>query len=211
MPYTVLRVTNAGVVLWDYHMRRLEADQDSGTREKLLAFGREAAPGVWAVWTDYPRGLRVQPRPGSRLRDGVPVRFLPSPVADQVGQRPKPNSPCPYDRVRVKGVATLLTSPDGREIYEACCAAVVGWDGERIVCVPRDRPRVWSTAEAAIRDHLPVREAALPTSSEVMLLVNAVKGTCTLAQPYSRAFPIEVRRTIEDLFARLAKRPILDS
>ncbi len=206
MPYTLCRVTGGGVVLWDYHARRLEVEADPVAREAFLRFGRDAAPGVWAIWTE-PGGMRAEPRPGSRLRDGMPARMLPSPVLDRAGSLPKSCSPSGYDRVRLDGVATLLTSADGRETLEACCAAVVGWDGGRIVCPPRRRPRVWSTAEAAIRDHLLTREAEIPTSCDALLLVNAVAGTCALAEPHSRSFPPEIRQRIEALFARLTKRP----
>lgn len=206
MPYTVLRVTEAGVVLWDYHLRRLEVKPGRAAYVQLHHFAQHATPGVWAAWSDA-RDVRVERRPGSRLRDGMPVRFVTSPVADRIGWISKPGSPSCYDRVRLDGWATLLTSPDGREIYEACSAAVVGFDGDRIVCVPHGCPRVWSTAENAIREHLRTRDAAILTTFEAILLVNAVKGTCTLAHPFSRAFPVEVRNEIEDLFARLTRRP----
>lgn len=206
MPYTLLRVTVRGVVLLDYHVRRLELEVDSPAREAFVTFARDAAPGVWAVWSERD-GIRTEPRAGSRLRDGMPARMVRSPVLDRVGPLAKPGIPGPYDAVRVEGVATLLTSADRKEILEACSAVVVGWDGHSIICPPRDRPRVWSTAEAAIRDHLEAREAPLASSSDALLLVNAVKGTCAPAGPHSRAFPEEARRRIEDLFERLARRP----
>jgi hypothetical protein len=206
MPYTLLRVTDAGVVLCDYHLRRLELSGQGAAHEAFLRFARETPPGVWALWSDA-AGLRTEPRPGSRLRDGIAVRCMASPVLEGLAALPKPAPPGPYDTVRSPGVATLLTSADGREVLEACCAAVVGWDGERIVCAPSCRPRVWSTAEAAIRDHLPVREAPLSASSEALLLVNAVKGTCALANPFGRAFPLHVRQRIDELLVRLTKRP----
>src|SRR5271157_3432545 len=106
MPYTLLRMTDAGMVLWDYHARRLEVDQQSAAHEPWLVFSRETAPGVWAVWTDRRRGMQAQLRPGSRLYDGMPARTLPSPVVDRVGQFPKPSSPGPYDQVRLAGTAT---------------------------------------------------------------------------------------------------------
>lgn len=205
MPYTLLRVTEVGVVLRDYHARRFEREGGAAARDALLRRARAASPGVWAVSGDA-RSLRAELRAGSRLRDGMPARTTPSPALDRAGRFGKPCSPSAYDSVRREGVATLLTSADGSEILEACCAAVVGWDGERIVCPPRDRPRVWSTAEAAIRDHLPVREAAIAASCDALLLVNAVKGTCALAEPRSRSFPPEIRQAIEALFARLTRR-----
>jgi len=207
MSYTLLSISEAGVALWSYHTRRLALEADSAARERWLALGREGAPGVWAVWTDDAQGLRTEPRPGSRLHHGMPSRTRPSPIAGLAGPIPKPAPPGIYDRVRRAGTATLLLSEDGTEILEACCAAVVSWDGDQIVCVPRNRPRVWSTAEAAIRDHLPTREAIIPAGSDALLLVNAVKGTCALADPRSRGFPPRVRLEIEELFARLSFRP----
>jgi hypothetical protein len=206
MAYTLARVTDAGVVLQHYHAERLGVSDDGARRERWLAFGRQATPGVWAVWTDVERGLCWEPRPGSRLRDGISTRALPSPFIGRVGPFPKQGSPTPYDSLRREGTVTLICSADGAEIFEACSAAVVGWDGRCILCVPRDRPRVWSTAEAAIRDHLPVREAVIETSSDAVLLVNAVKGTCALADPHSRAFPRRARREIDELFAVLTGR-----
>ncbi len=206
MPYTLLRVTEGGVVLCDYHVRRLELEGNSVARDAFLRFARDAAPGVWAVWSDA-RSIRAELRAGSRLRDGMPARFASSPVLDRAGQLAKTCAPNAYDAVRLDGVATLLTSAGGLEVVEACCAAVIGWNGDHIVCPPRDRPRVWSAAEAAVRDHLPTREAAIPATCDALLLVNAVKGTCILADPQSRSFPLEVRQRIEELFARLTKRP----
>ncbi len=206
MPYTLLRVTERGVVLFDYHVRRLGLEAESPSRGAFFRFARDAAPGVWAVWSEE-GGIRAEPRAGSRLHDGMPARFVRSPVLDLAGPLPKPASPGPYDAVRLDGVATLLTSADGQEILESCAAAVVAWDGLDIACVPLDRPRVWSTAEAAIRDHLHAHETPIPASSDALLLVNAVKGTCVLAEPRSRAFPVEARRRVEALFEDLTRRP----
>ncbi len=206
MPYTLLRVTERGVVLLDYHVRRLELGNESAARAAFLRFARGAAPGVWSVWSG-PGGLRTEPRAGSRLRDGMPARLVRSPVLDRADPLAKSSPPSPYDAVRVEEVATLLTSADGQEILESCSAAVVAWVGGFFVCVPRDRPRVWSTAEAAIRDHLEPREAAIPASSDALLLVNAVKGTCVLGGPHSRAFPAIARQQIEELLESLTWRP----
>lgn len=205
MPYTLLRVTERGVVLLDYHVRRLDLASDPAAHEAFLHFARDAAPGVWAVWSG-PGGIRTEPRAGSRLRDGMSARLVRSPVLDRAAPLTKPAPPGPYDAVRLEDVATLLTSADGQEILESCSAAVVAWDGEALVCPPRDRPRVWSTAEAAIRDHLDPRETPIPESSDALLLVNAVKGTCLLAEPHSRAFPAVARRRIEALFEDLTRR-----
>ncbi|MBI5547549.1 MAG: hypothetical protein HY901_27010 [Deltaproteobacteria bacterium] len=212
MRYTLLKVTVKGVVLWDYHLRRLAPELGPGSQAQgpLIEFAKNAGPGVWALWADHGKGLRVERRPGSRLRDGMPFRMLPSPLSGDAGPFPKPSAPSIYDSVRVEGIATLLTSPGlvgEPEVYEACCAAVVAWDGSHIVCAPKDRARVWSTAEAAIREHLTAREALLPADSDALLLVNAVKGTCALAAPRSDGFPTMVRAEIEAVLEQLARRP----
>lgn len=205
--YTLLRVTERGVVLLDHHLRRLGAVSSGRDRDALLTFLASAGPGVWAVWLGDGE-VRAEARPGSRLADGMPVRALPSPLAPASGPVAKLSSPGPYDAVRADGVATLLTSPDGSEIWEACSAAVLGWDGEHLVVPPPDRPRVWSTAEAAVREHLPVVEAPLPLASAMpLLLVNAVKGTCTPDLPGRDPFPSRVRQAIEELIASSTGRP----
>jgi hypothetical protein len=201
--YTLLLLTGDGIVLRDYHARRLGLDPQSAP---FARFAADAEPGVFAVWSDHDGAIRAERRGGSRLRDGMEVRFLPSPL-DRAGLIAKLGSPCIYDGVRTPGVATLLTSTDGSEIYEACRAAVIGWDGERIVVAPLDRPRVWSTAAAAIADHLPVRDAPLRAGSDSLLMVNAVKGTCALDAPHGSRFPAGTRREIEALFAALTMPP----
>ena len=204
MRYTLLRVTSAGIVLREYHVRRLELGASGAAAEAFARFGDAAEPGVWAVWVEGPERIRTERRAGSRLRDGIATRLACSPIANKQGTIPKPPPPCVYDPVRSDGVATLLTSADGAEIYEACSAAVLGWDGERVVCVPGDRPRVWSTAEAAVREHLPVTEAPIPVRATMpILLVNAVKGTCGMDAPGRDAFPVDVRSGLDHLFESL--------
>jgi hypothetical protein len=208
MAYTLLRATEAGVVLADYHLRRLSLSKDSAARNAFIQFTRRAQPGVWAVWTDPVTGIQVEERPGTRLRDGIPVRLATSPVLGGTATIAKSAPPSAYERVRVKGRATLLTSADGQEIFEACSAAAMAWDGQQLVCVPSDRPRVWSTSETAIRDHFPVHEAPISPSCASIVLVNAVKGTCLLAEPYSQRFPLHIRERLEQLFIQLTRRLI---
>ncbi len=204
MSYTLLRIVPAGVVLWDCHLRRLAPDERA--EGALRRFGREAEAGVWAVTLTPGHDLVAARRAGSRLGDGMSVRTRVSPFAGGAGRFPKPRPPCAYDAVRAPGIATLLTSSDGAEIYEACSAAVLGWDGTGLVCAPADRPRVRSVAEEAIRDHLRVREEPLLPGRLPLLLVNAVVGTCSPATP-GGAFPGAARQEIEGLFARLTVRP----
>ncbi|MBK6849350.1 MAG: hypothetical protein IPG96_18070 [Proteobacteria bacterium] len=203
MRYTRLRLTPRGIVLAAEHRRRLGADEGAA-RAALMAFARRARPGCWVVWlSEDPLALRAEPRPGSRVRDGMAVRFAPSPVADRPGPLAKPWPPCAYDALRARDAITLLTSSDGHEIWEACSGAVVGWDGQSIVCVPADRPRVISTSEAALRARVAVREAPLLTADRMpLLLLNAIKGSCALALADRPPFPWSVRRRIDAALRR---------
>ncbi len=187
MHYTLLRVAADGrVLLRERHERRVSLQ------------GFVPVPGIHAVRRDEAGVLHSELRPASRLFDGMPSRLRPSPLGPTDASIPKPRPPCVFDAVRVPGVATLLTSPDGREVYEACSAAVVGWDGG-FVLVPMDRPRVWSTSEAAIRAGLPFRERPLLVNEGLpLVLVNAVKGPCTLGRE-SAGFPSEAVREIARL------------
>jgi hypothetical protein len=203
MRYTTLRVTEAGVVLYDGHVERLRPE---GT-EALAAFARfarAARPGVYAITADGPR-LRIEPRGTSTLAADMPVRFAVSPFAAQHGEFPKPGPPSPYDAVRSPGVATLLTSSDGGEIYESCVAAVVGWDGRAFVCAPEDRPRVASVAEAALRAGAPCRRAPLGAADPLpIVLLNAVAGPCTVAtgRPPLPPLAVEFLRQVVEGSAR---------
>lgn len=179
MSYTILRVAEGGVVFHEGHRRRIGPGLDT--------WALHAEPGIYRITAD----LQAVRLPSSRLRDGMPVRFVPSPLTG--GPISKPQPPCVYDAVREPGVATLLTSPDGAEIWEACSAAVVAWDGTDLVLPPRDRPRVLSVSEAAIRAHLAHVEAPI-TRDMALLLTNAV-GTFAHGP-----FPAAVRARIEALY-----------
>lgn len=205
MGYTLLKATGAGIVLHDYHARRFEATAEEACSWRRVAAG--IAPGVWSVWSSGAGDLRLEPHGGTRLREGMPVQFAPSPVAALRDVFAKPRPPCVYDAVRRPALACLLTSTDGTEIFEACSAAVVSWDGAHLICVPDDRPRVWSTAEAAIREHLAPRQALIRTDDPwPILLVNAVKGCCAVAAEGRPAFPAAIRQDIEALFEALTGR-----
>jgi hypothetical protein len=202
MGYTLLKATAAGIVLRDYHERRMT--RSPACRAAWRRAVAALTPGVWAVWTDGEGRWHTEPRDGSRLYDGIATRQLPSPLVPPAGVTSKPRPPCAYDAVRRIGTATLLTDPGGLEIYEACVAAVVGWNGHRIVAVPAGRPRVWSTAEWAVREHLAVREAPIEAGGDLpLLLLNAVKGCCEISAPGRPPFPAAVRREIEQLFDSL--------
>ncbi|HEY3356335.1 MAG TPA: hypothetical protein VGQ83_23990 [Polyangia bacterium] len=206
MRYTTLRVTAAGVVFYDGHVARL-APEGEAALAAFAAFARQAAPGVHAVTVDG-AALRAEPRPASRLVDGMPVRACVSPFAARRGRFPKPASPSPYDGVRTPGVLTLLTAADGGEIYEGCVAAVVGWDGARYVCAPADRPAVASVAEAALRATCSFVEEPLRADGVLPLLaLNAVKGPCRLATPGRGRFPDAAVARLEALLEEQTRRP----
>jgi hypothetical protein len=200
--YTTVLRTAGGIVLARQHAHRL-ARVPSG--EHAL---REVppTPGVYSILAG-PDGVEVRRRDGgSWLQDGMPSRLATSPVAGAGGPIPKPPPPGPYATVRVRGVATLLTSPDGAELWEACAAAVIGWDGRRFVLVPRDRPRVDPVAEAALREHLPFVERPLHVDEPLPLaLLNAVRGICAIAVPGRPDFPEEPRRQVNALLETLTE------
>lgn len=207
MSYTLLRLTKDGVVLGGYHLQRLGLVAGTRAHAAFVKLAHDSAPGVWAVAVEGGEVV-AEPRGESRLSEGIATRFAVSPVANLSGAQPKPVPGGAYDAVRSTGVATLLTSANGKQVFEACVAAVVGWDGDRLVCVPDSRPRVWSCADQAIRDHLDPREAPLRVDSrEPLLLVNAVKGTCAPGLPGRAPFPAAARASIDELLKSLTAWP----
>lgn len=196
--YTVLGVTPAGVPLLERHVRRLGLR----SREAVLKFAREAAPGVYRLtWTGVE--LLTEARGPSRLVEGMPVRFVPSPYAALRGRFAKPAPPNRYDAVRVPGVATLLTSEDGREVYESCSAAVVAWNGSSLVLTPLESPGVKSLAEEALADALPHTRAVIAREGDwPLLLINAVGGTCAIDVPGRAAFPLDQREAVAAVLRR---------
>ena len=206
MTYTLLRVVEEGVVLYDEHRRRL-APGGGPIAVQFDAFARAAAPGIYALRAGADQ-LAVLPREQSQLFDGMPVRWVVSPFADRHGRFPKLPSPNEYDACRLPGVSTLLTSADRTEIFESCAAAVVGWDGARVVFVPEDRPRVDSTSLRALCGRLAFATAPLLCRSDVPLaLVNAVAGICLPDIPGRAPFPGAARDLIRAVLTATARRP----
>jgi len=189
---TTLTMTT-GIPLFEGHVRRLGED----SRGQLSAFAERASPGVYRVTWDGTQLTATQRAP-SRLFDGMPTRRAVSPYAGTKGKFPKPSSPCPYDAVRIDQVATLLTDARDEELYEACRASIIAWDGRSLVVPPEDAPGVASVAEAEVLAQFPVRRARVLVADQwPLLLINAVVGTCTLA---GSNFPERLRA---DLDARL--------
>jgi hypothetical protein len=202
MSYTVLRVTEAGVVLFDAHRRRLGAACEAA----FDAFAAAAEPGIYGLRGVDGR-LEVTRRERSRLYDGIPVRFLPSPIADRTGPQVKTPSPSPWDAVRQDGVATLLTSPDGAEIYESCAAGVLAWDGTTLVAPPLETPRIASVTEAFLLARHPHRRAPIRRDAGwALVLINAVAGVCVPSLP-APPFPADVLSALHESLSRSAHRP----
>jgi hypothetical protein len=195
--YTVLRVEN-GVPLFEQHVRRLGPDASDALRH-LASF---ALDGIYRVAWDG-KQLSTWTVERSRLVDGIEIRFAVSPFVNQRGRFPKPAPPCGYDTVRVEGVSTLLTDAAGLEVFEACSAAVVAWDGEKLVLPPEDRPGVWSTAEAELAARFEHRRAPLLISEPwPWLLLNAVVGTCSVSG--RGTFPEDVRVRLQQRLMAVA-------
>lgn len=193
--YTVLRVADACVPLFEEHVQRL----GETSRAPLRHFASQAPGGVYRVTWDAMQ-LETTPRSDSRLKDGSPARFVVSPFADRRGRFAKPAPPSPYDSVRVEGLSSLLTDPLGEEIYEACLAGIVAWDGATLVLPPEEVPAVASTAEARIAAVLAPRRARILVAGDwPILLINAVVGTCEVKIPGRGSFPATVRARLEVL------------
>jgi hypothetical protein len=202
MSYTALKVSEQGVVLYEAHRRRLGAAWEAA----FDAFARTAEVGIYALRGVDGR-LEVTRRDRSRLWDGIGVRFLASPVASLRGPQVKAPSPSPWDAVRVPGVATLLTSADGEEVFESCAAAVLAWDGRELVATPETSPRIASLTEPYLLERRPHRRAPLRRNAGwPLVLVNAVVGAClpTLEGP---VFPAEVLGDLRALLTASARRP----
>jgi hypothetical protein len=198
-------VTEAGVMLYDFHVERLAPEGAAGLAA-FARFAREATPGIYGVAVAGGE-LRAEWRSGSQLAEGMPVRLMVSPFVAQRGAFPKPGPPSAYDDVRLPGVATLLTSSDGSEIHESCVAAVLGWDGAHFVGVPEDLPRVASVAEAAVRAVLPWGRAPLRTDDRLpLVLLNAVAGPCTVSTG-RLPVPADVMATLTRVLQRFTLRP----
>jgi hypothetical protein len=175
--YTVLRVSEAGVLLRAHHRRRFAAAGEQAA-EAFDAFCARVDPGIWALHFEA-GALRAERREQSRLWPGISVRYALSPMAHRQGAFPKPRRG--YEAVRAGGVATLLTDPSGEELYEACSAAVIAWTAEGWIVPPADRPRVASVAVAALEQAGLLSPARiLKAARPPLLLLNAVVGACTL-------------------------------
>lgn len=193
-PYTALRVTAAHEVpLFEGHVGRL----GEACRAALHDFASTTEPGVYRATWDGGR-LTTSLRPPSRLVEGMPTRFVVSPFVGLGGRFPKPAPPNLYEGVRVPGLSSLLTDSSGQELYEACVAGIVAWDGAGLVLPPEDVPAVASLAEAELAARLPHRRARIFVAGDwPLLLINAVAGTCAVSVAGRAAFPAEARLKLD--------------
>ena len=171
MSFTTLRVSARGVIFFEDHATRLGRPY----RRAFERFASHAQQGVYALHGHGSAELEVEQRTGSRLElPGLEVKRAVSPVLEHRAPFAKPPSPSEYDAVRSPAAVTLLTDAAGSEIYEACIAAVIAWDGDSLVLVPSDRPRVLSVAEAFVARNFSHRRAPIRVDGDWgLLLVNA--------------------------------------
>lgn len=205
MSYTVLRVVDAGIPLYDEHERRFLRSGPAAA-SAFQAFATRATTGIYRLtWTHG--HLDVERRETVSLFDGIPVRYVPSPLraaAGLVGKTPAPNE---YAPLRIPGIATLLTSPDGEEIYESCTASVVEWD-DGFIAPPNDRPRLLSTTLSALMNALPMRTAAIQRGSALPLaLINAVTGLVAPEVRGRSPLPAQARVEFDRVWTASTRRP----
>lgn len=201
MSFTTLRVTSDGVVGYRHHLRRIER-AGSHAAEAFARFAREADPGIYAIIAEVD-GLDLRRRERSLLRDELPIEYVVSPFAGRVGAHPKLGQGSPYDALRRSDAAVVLTDAPGEELYESSLSAVVGWDGERFVLPPLDRPRVESVAEAILDESgLAIRRPLMRVERSIAL-VNAVG----VWLPRGSSFPRGVAEEVEAMWRSAASRP----
>lgn len=186
MSFTTLRVCARGVIFFEEHAHRLGPAYRSAFRR----FAHNAAEGIYALRGVGGDELAVERRDGSRLlQPALEVKTAISPMLNHNAPFAKPPSPSPYDAVRSKTTVTLLTDAKGDEIYEACIAAVMAWDGDSLVLVPEDRPRVLSVAEAFVARNFSHRRAAIHAAGDWgLLLINAAGELAPASVPNRRVF-----------------------
>jgi hypothetical protein len=205
MSYTVLRVVDRGVTLYEAHEARFVPAGPAAVAA-YCAFAAEARPGVYSLrWADD--HLEAVLRDKISLFDGIPVRYVPSPLSASDGLVPKAPPPNEYAGVRTAGVATLLTSPDGVEIFESCTASVVAWD-DGFVAPPPDRPRLLSTTTTTLLQQASVHAAPLLKRSRLPLaLINAVSGLVVPSLPDRDPWPAEARTLFDRVWTESTRRP----
>ncbi len=204
MSFTTLKVNENGVLLYSQHTARLLNAGGPAIKAYKL-FSIDAKPGVYNLFWDG-INLLVKERAESSLFDGMPVRFRISPIANFKNRIDKPMPPSIYSNLIEPTISTLLTSSDGKEIYESCRASVIAWNGKNIIRVPDDRPAVNSTMEALLREMGVIEKPILCDSDYPIALVNAVKCTCTISVEGRKEFPAEQLEKIRKIYLATASR-----
>ncbi len=202
--FTTLRVSARGVVLFEDHATRLGRLY----RHAFERFAAHASHGVYALRGLETGELEVEYRSGSKLmQPGLTVKTAVSPVRHHPAPFAKPPSPSEYDAVRSPGAVTLLTDAEGSEIYEACVAAVMAWDGASLVLVPSDRPRVLSVAESFVARNFSHRRAPIRTDGDWgLLLINAAESLAPESAPARCRFdPLTLERVRASIDATAAR------
>ena len=205
MSFTTLRVIDKGVLLYKQHEERFRNDGEQAL-QAYRKFAASAAPGIYNLWY-HNQALIIKKREKSRLFDNMPVRYCVSPIANLNRRIEKPAMPEVYGSVIKPGVATLLTSADGTEIFESCSAAVITWSGKNIIMAANNKPAVKSTMEELIKGHgYIIYEPILVNSDYPILLLNAIKCTCTVSIPGRYPFPQGQIEKIQHLYFSSVRR-----
>ncbi len=205
MSFTTLKINDNGVLLYSQHEQRFRIAGNDALKA-YRQFAAEAAQGVYnLVWDG--KNVLVKVRDESTLFDGMPVRYMISPIAHLKNRIDKPMPPSIYSSFVELAISTLLTSSDGKEIYESCRASVIAWNGKNIIRVPDNRPAVKSTMEMFLKE-MPnvIEEPILKDSDYPIALVNAVKCTCTISVEGRKEFPAKQLEKIKEAYLASAKR-----
>lgn len=205
MSFTTLKINDNGVLLYSLHEERFRKAGNEAV-QAYRKFATNAVPGVYNLYWDG-KHLLVKTREGSSLFDGMPVRYRVSPIANMKNRIDKPMPPSIYTGLVELNISTLLTSADGKEIFESCRASVVAWNGKNIIRVPDDRPAVMSTMEQLLSKVTNVMEEPIVADSDYPIaLVNAVKCICTVSMEGRNEFPAEQVRRIQEIYLATARR-----
>jgi hypothetical protein len=204
MSFTTLRVNENGLLLYAQHEARFRNSGEAAIKA-YKQFAIHAKPGIYNLFWDG-ISLLVKERAESTLFDGMPVRFMISPIANLKSRIDKPMPPSIYSNLIEPTISTLLTSSDSKEIYESCRASIIAWNGKNIIRVPDDRPAVKSTMEALLRELGVVEEPILCDSNYPLALVNAVKCTCTISVEGRKEFPPEQLEKIRKFYLATTSR-----
>lgn len=191
-------MADEGVYALDARSGRLEVHRRA---RSMLCDGVELDTAISPL---LPR-RRGSARPSFESAQGsVAAPVAPGVIDEATSLIPKPGPPSVYDSVRRADRCTLLTSDDGSELYEACIAAVLWWDGARWCCPPWDRPRVASLSEAQLAAEGLIEPRAIAADVRAgLVLINAVQGPC---RPAGSLVADDVLMPLLEAFARATTR-----